>query len=220
MPVERHPAGSRRGEPAVTAKPQFHVRLPDVFAGDMPVGNQPGERLRTASPRIPPRGGARSADPITAARAALSEKRFSDGQRHVETMIDKLLAKRRRMHNALWIAALALTCVSMTALTASLLNHRDSQTTDRKAAEVAGDEPTDGERPIAARRPRAAPASAAPREWVNRLPPEGPVESAVYHTVSKPDQGRPAFDGTILDDDDSSPPRDGPNHDDHQPRAD
>ncbi len=108
MPVEQRSLGVRPDARPAVSKPQFRLRLPDVSA--RPKSADAAPAAEESELRIPVR------DPIAAARAKLSEKRFADGRRQITRMIEKLRGKRQRLIKILWAASVALTALSVIAL--------------------------------------------------------------------------------------------------------
>ena len=118
MPVEPRVPGNGRGAlVAPPKKPQFHLRLPDVFVdrhGDRTLAD--GTR-RANSPPVH--------DAVASARAKLSEKRFAEGHQQMAQMIATLRHRRQRFFRGLWSASVLLTALSVVALAVELLQRMD-----------------------------------------------------------------------------------------------
>lgn len=214
MPIEQRPAGLRPGARPAASKPQFRLRLPDVSVDSQPV--------ETSHPVDPPEIAAAPRDPIAAARAKLSEKRFLDGHRQITNMIEKLRDKRRRLFRALWAASVGLTALSVIALAVEFVHRMDFLNSIGDTIQT--DEPSESPRTGRGRAPRKSPRplpreqAAAPRDRADSLRRGNRVEPVVYETSGRADQGGVWLPGTITDSD-SDITTTGGLHDDHQSRS-
>jgi hypothetical protein len=204
MPVDHRPTDSRRS-PGGARKPRFYLQLPDVSAVSRPAA-------ATASVPHP----APAHDPIAAARARLSEKRFLEGHRQVTGLIQDFRDRRRRLFQRLWAASIVLTALSVVALAVELAQRTslfksfgDSAQLEEPSAPQALQKVHEAE-PL-----KITPAKSAPREWSNKLPEDGAVESAIYETSGHYRENGVWLKGTITDNETESPRR-GDLHDDHQ----
>jgi hypothetical protein len=206
MPVDHRPTDSLRAR-GTAPKPRFHLRLPDVTAAAAPAPR----------PEIAAQPTSAAHDPIAAARARLSEKRFLEGHRQVAGMIENFRNRRRRLFQRLWAGSIVLTALSVLALAVELVQRAnlfkfvgDSAQVQEPSAPRALQKLHEAE-PL-----QTTPAKpGAPREWPNRLPEEGAVESAIYETSQQYRENGVWLKGTITDNETDSPRR-GDLHDDHQ----
>ena len=239
MPLEKRPVQNHRGAPVAVPRRPFHLRLPDVFADQIPRAT-PSSELR--SPRK-----ASAYDPTARAKAQLSEKRYQDGHQQVTSLIDRLREKRRRLFDRLWVASIALTALSIVALAVELIQSMQTPVPVRVATvpfkkndtgkndtgkndtgkNDTGKNDTgkkkDAPRQIA-RKTSTSPGQpvspVAAREWSNELPDDQPVKSALYTTEEGPKPKGVWLDGLVANPDpDSERPTRGVQHDDHQSRT-
>jgi len=217
MYVEKRPTGLqiRRGSqdharPA-NVRPQIHLCIPDLSGDEKSLAA--GLRSKSPQQSAPPR------DPIDAARAKLSEKRYREGHQHVTDMIEELREKRRRLFKRLWAGSIALTALSVVALAVELIHRAEFlnplsdtvQTDDQPATS-----PSRRTHGGVARRP-ALKKTPVPRQWSNALPTETPVQSAVYETTGRAGQEGAWLDGKIAETDtETDRSRPGAPHDDSQ----
>jgi hypothetical protein len=195
MHVEKRPAGPRAARPAANAKPQFHLCIPDV-SGD--------ERLPASGLREKPFDQpAAPRNPIDAARAKLSEKRYRDGHQHVTDMIEGLRDKRRRLFKRLWTASVVLTALSVVALAVELIHNADLFSSLGDTVETNGHSAIDSSHRTRTGTARNAllKKPPAPRQWSYELPADAPVQSAAYETTGRAGQEGAWLAGKITDTD-------------------
>jgi hypothetical protein len=214
MSVEQRSGAGRRVAPAAAPQPPFHLRIPDVYAEQVPVA----PAARTVVP-APPR------DPIVEARAILNEKRILEGHRQVTSLIAGARDQRRKFFGRLWAASILLTALSVVALAVELVQRMDFLNSMGDTMQIDEQKTTASPRgkPRGAPVAEPGPKSGAPREWSNQLPAEGPnpgtVQSAGYEAARTGREKAAWLSGTISDNEHDSP-RSGDHHDDHQSRAD
>jgi hypothetical protein len=201
-PVERNPADKHRRAAALRSLPPFQLSVPDLTPSRKP---RPAVSA-PASPQSASAGGPTENDPVAAARARVSQRRYDDGHQHVTSLIGRMRDRRRQLFGRLWIASVILTALSIIALVVEVIQNLNAPQATAEAELATVDakavRPSTGR--LASRSTRnvvPAEAQTLATDLPESVDGEQPVQPAHY-TTDRP--GKPQgvwLDGTIDDKD-------------------
>lgn len=201
MPVEKGPDKKRSGSPARGTTTPFRIRVPDLAPARTFADQAPVRPATAAAPR-PAGTSVVNDDPVARARAKLNERKLTERQQDVPTMIAGMRNRRRKVLDRIWIGSIVLTALSVVALGVELLHELPVGTPGGETATVEVDQPESAEIARGRNTRISRPVSrVAARAWSNELPAESAVKSASYATE---ENGRPTgatLSGTITDSD-------------------